>query len=49
VRAALIATGLAGAAVMLVPIFVPGALTPQADGSLADPAQAGRTRGSSQA
>jgi DHA3 family tetracycline resistance protein-like MFS transporter len=49
VRAALVATGLAGAAVMFVPIFVPGALTPQADGSLADPAQAGRTRGSSQA
>ncbi len=49
VRAALVATGIVGAAVMLVPIFVPGALTPQADGSLAEPAQAGRTRGSSQA
>jgi MFS family permease len=48
VRAALVATGLAGALVMVVPIAVPGALAPQADGSLAEP-QAGRTRGSSQA
>jgi transmembrane secretion effector len=48
-REALVVTGLAGAFVMLVPILLPGALGPEADGSLSEPGQAGRTRGSSQA
>jgi MFS family permease len=48
-REALVVSGLAGAVVMLVPIVIPGALSPEADGSLAEADQAGRTRGSSQA
>ena len=36
-RAALIVTGLAGAVAMAVPVFVPGALRPERDGSLSTP------------
>jgi hypothetical protein len=38
VRETLMATGALGALVMLVPIFIPGALTPERDGSLDGPA-----------
>jgi MFS family permease len=37
VRETLMATGALGALVMLVPIFIPGALTPERDGSLDEP------------
>ncbi len=36
-RNALIATGTIGAVVILIPLTIPGALTPQSDGSLKDP------------
>jgi hypothetical protein len=37
VRETLMATGALGALVMIVPIFIPGALTPERDGSLDEP------------
>lgn len=39
VRETLVLTGAVGALAMLVPIFIPGALTPQTDGSLDEPAK----------